>query len=923
MRLRSHPHFTFFFFLLSLFLSSSSSVIQDFIIFHRRILHQPLFSVGSSPPPGADTFLPSPSPPAPDSPVYPDPSQPFFPEVPSGPGQTADQNQQPTPPSAPTNGSMSIPTATQPAKPAKKVAIAISVGIVTLGMLSGLAFFLYRHRVAKHPGETRKRLVGGNSDRSQEDSRVPPSSFLYIGTVEPSRRSVGEVNGGANGSPYGKLNSVRRSDRYRPSPELQPLPPLAKPLGLENSPTAMPSPSSSSSDEESQGTAFYTPQGSTISNEESYYTPVSRRVNGNLVTQSRNEMNGKTNSVPCSKRTSPKTRILASSPEMKHVIIPSIKQQQQQPPSPHPRSPPSLPLQQPQGLVPEPHETQEFTHAKRPKFSSPPPPPNMALLRSISNNSSPQRTKVPVPPPPPPPPPMPPPAAVKLSVPRSVRNLKTDVTPKPAQLLNKHESRTPSPKNSAVSGARKSMEEVVSYKGVSSSEKTDGDDMDSAKPKLKPLHWDKVRATSERATVWDQIKSSSFQLNEDMMETLFGCNSTTAAPPKEPIRRSVLPPVKQENRVFDPKKSQNIAILLRALNVTRDEVSEALLDGNPESLGAELFETLVKMAPTKEEEIKLREYSGDVSKLGSAERFLRTVLDIPFAFKRVETMLYRANFDTEVQYLRKSFQTLEEASDELKNSRLFLKLLEAVLRTGNRMNVGTNRGDAKAFKLDTLLKLVDIKGTDGKTTLLHFVVQEIIRSEGAGTNSTDGNHENKMASNFKEEDFRKQGLQVVAGLSRDLSNVKKAAGMDSDVLSSYVSKLETGLEKVRSVLQYEKPDTSGNFFNSMKMFLRDAEEEIAKIKDDERKALLLVKEVTEYFHGNATKEEAHPLRIFMIVRDFLSILDHVCKEVGLLQDRTMVGAARSFRISATASLPVLSRYNVRQDGSSDDESLAS
>lgn len=83
------------------------------------------------------------------------------------------------------------------------------------------------------------------------------------------------------------------------------------------------------------------------------------------------------------------------------------------------------------------------------------------------------------------------------------------------------------------------------------------------------------------------------------------------------------------------------------------------LTGNPENVGAELLETLVKMAPTKEEEIKLREYSGDVSKLGSAERFLRTVLDIPFAFKRVETMLYRANFDTEIQYLRKSFQTLE------------------------------------------------------------------------------------------------------------------------------------------------------------------------------------------------------------------------------------------------------------------------
>lgn len=62
------------------------------------------------------------------------------------------------------------------------------------------------------------------------------------------------------------------------------------------------------------------------------------------------------------------------------------------------------------------------------------------------------------------------------------------------------------------------------------------------------------------------------------METLFGCNSTNLVP-REPIRRSVLPPVERENRVLNPKKSQNIAILLRALSVTRDEVSEALLDG--------------------------------------------------------------------------------------------------------------------------------------------------------------------------------------------------------------------------------------------------------------------------------------------------------------------------------------------------------
>lgn len=881
----------------------SATIIQDSNT-QRRILHQPLYPVASAPPPATDS-----QPPPPDSSATANPDQPFFPEVPNG--QTPDLGQ--PPPASAVNGTIPIPTATQPAKPAKKVAIAISVGIVTLGMLSALAFFLYRHR-AKHPRESQK-LVGGNSQRFADESRVPPSSFLYIGTVEPSRASTTEVNGttattnGANTSPYHRLNSIKRSDNYRPSPDLQPLPPLPKPPPppprYENE--NFPSPTSSISDEESLDTAFYTPQGSTVSNDDSYYTPVLVRS----ANAARNDVRVQaTTSVPHSKRTSPKSRFSSiTSPEMKHVIIPSIKQSSLAPPPPPP--PPPLPHQDKVQVL----ESTTSYFSKRPKFPVPPPPPNMELLRSIYNHQS---SKIPGPPPPPPPPP---PAPAPMSTSRKIGSLETAktmvVSSMPATVMAKQKPSASSPKAILKTGITKTTEEV--NKGASSSERNDADDNDGEKPKLKPLHWDKVRASSDRATVWDQLKSSSFQLNEDMMESLFGCNSANSVP-KEATRKSVLPPAEHENRVLDPKKSQNIAILLRALNVTRDEVSEALLDGNPESLGAELLETLVKMAPTKEEEIKLREYSGDISKLGSAEQFLKTVLDIPFAFKRVEAMLYRANFDTEVKYLRKSFQTLEAASKELKNSRLFLKLLEAVLRTGNRMNVGTNRGDAKAFKLDTLLKLVDIKGTDGKTTLLHFVVQEIIRSEGTSTDSTNEKLQGSTLSKVKEDDFGKQGLQVVTGLSRDLGNVRKAAGMDSDVLSSYVSKLAMGLEKVRLVLQYDKPDMQGKFFHSMKLFLRGADEEISRIKSDERKALSLVKEVTEYFHGDTNKEEAHPFRIFVIVRDFLNVLDHVCKEVGKMQDRTMVGAARSFRISATASLPVLNRFNVRQDRSSDEES---
>ncbi|XP_028764192.1 formin-like protein 6 [Neltuma alba] len=905
-------HLSFFFIiLLSPFLVVPSAKAVNTIQFRtvnesqsRRILHQPLFPATSAPPPGTDS---TPPPPPYTTPPSPDTDIPFFHEDPAG----SPPNQNQSPPSIP-NGTIANPTATQPTKPTKKVAIAISVGIVTLGMLSALAFFLYRHRV-KQPIETQK-LVGGNSQRIPDDPGLPPSSFLYIGTVEPNRTSVTDASetNGANRSPYHKLNSIKRSERYRPSPELQPLPTLSKPPDGNYPPAVS---SSSDDDEESHETVFHSPQGSSLSYEDSYYTPVSRHsslANGGQQASFRNETYSAA-SIPYSKRTSPKSRLAASSPDIRQVMIPPIKQA---PPVTAPAPPPQVPtLSQPYQ-----HLDKEVTngHSRKPKFSAPPPAPNLTRLQSTNNkpqNISRTSLHPPAPPPAPPPPPPPPPPPRQLA-PGKAGSPAASVFSSSATRLQ--QSCSPNQGASSANSVTKSSEN--GDKSLGSSGRLEADDTEGAKPKLKALHWDKVRATSDRATVWDQLKSSSFQLNEDMMETLFGCNSKNPAP-KEPIRRSVLPPVEQENRVLDPKKSQNIAILLRALNVTRDEVSDALLDGNPEALGAELLETLVKMAPTKEEEIKLKNCGGDLSKLGSAERFLKQVLDIPFAFKRVEAMLYRANFDAEVNYLRKSFQTLEVASEELKNSRLFLKLLEAVLRTGNRMNVGTNRGDAKAFKLDTLLKLADIKGTDGKTTLLHFVVQEIIRSEGAKGDSANGSVQNQVNSKFSEDDFRKQGLQVVAGLGRDLSNVKKAAGMDSDVLSSYVSKLEKGLDKVRVALQHEKPDMQGNFFHSTKLFLQNAEEEIVRIKADERKVLILVKEVTEYFHGDAAKEEAHPFRIFMIVRDFLNILDQVCKEVGRMQqDRTVIGSSRSFRIAASASLPVLNRYNARQDRSSDEES---
>lgn len=65
------------------------------------------------------------------------------------------------------------------------------------------------------------------------------------------------------------------------------------------------------------------------------------------------------------------------------------------------------------------------------------------------------------------------------------------------------------------------------------------------------------------------------------------------------------------------------------------------------------------MAPTSEEELKLRLFSGDRSRLGTAEQFLKVIVDIPYAFKRLESLLFMRSLQEELSVIKESFATLE------------------------------------------------------------------------------------------------------------------------------------------------------------------------------------------------------------------------------------------------------------------------
>ncbi|CAN8260137.1 unnamed protein product [Cochlearia groenlandica] len=359
------------------------------------------------------------------------------------------------------------------------------------------------------------------------------------------------------------------------------------------------------------------------------------------------------------------------------------------------------------------------------------------------------------------------------------------------------------------------------------------------KPKLKPLPWDKVRPSSCRKNTWDSLKFNS--LNTSSKQRSLSCD---------------LPLLNQESRVLDPRKCQDIALLLTTLKLTTNDVVQALRDGHYEALGVELLESLSRVAPSEEEERKLKSYSEDsITKLAPSERFLKELLNVPFVFSRVDALLSVANFNSKVSHLRSSFCIIQAACEKLKESSMLPKLIEAVLKTRN----------AHDFKLEALLELVHIKLSDGRTTLLHSVIQNIKESEGI------------------------KGLQAVASLSTLLVDVKKSAEMDYGVMRSEVMKLYQGVKKVSEVLLLN--DENGpneeqqwwKFSESMTRFLETAVEEIKKIETEDESTLSAVREITEYFHGESAKEEAKLLRVFKILKEFLSLLDGVCKKMEVLE----------------------------------------
>ncbi|KAK1381397.1 hypothetical protein POM88_028141 [Heracleum sosnowskyi] len=400
--------------------------------------------------------------------------------------------------------------------------------------------------------------------------------------------------------------------------------------------------------------------------------------------------------------------------------------------------------------------------------------------------------------------------------------------------------------------------------------------------------------------VWDEVNGDSLRVDGDLMEALFGSVATNRKSPKT-VGNMASP--RGERRgpaskifILDARKSQEISVIIQSLSVSRKEIVDALIEG--QDLDVDILEKLNRIAPTTEEESDIHAFDNDHTRLADAESFLYHVLKaVPSAFTRFNAMLFRSNYDSEVLYLKQNLQTLESGCKELRTPGLLPKLIEAVLKAGNQMNAETSRENVQAFNLTSLQKLSDVKSTDGNTTLLHFVVEEVVRAEGkrcvinrsrslngssrAIRNSGGRMLEKSMTVEDMENEYIMLGLPIVGGISSQFSNAKKAATLDYDVLNKACSALSDDVAEIRKLVGECAVSGGGEgFIKKMKIFLDATEGELRLVRKEFTRIMELVKRKTEYYQAGASKEKgAQPLLLFLIVKDFLAMVDQVCIDI--------------------------------------------
>jgi hypothetical protein len=386
-----------------------------------------------------------------------------------------------------------------------------------------------------------------------------------------------------------------------------------------------------------------------------------------------------------------------------------------------------------------------------------------------------------------------------------------------------------------------------------------------AAPRLKAkakLHWEEIKEASMiHSTIW------SIQLNKKLNVKKF--EELFCIMPSAPVVKKV--EKKKESGVvnlLDLRRANNISIGMSRF--TRKNLSPADLRRKLVAMDSEMTTDdllgLENLMPTPEERQQLDAYlvqnrktDAKGEKLGPAEKFqLEMTRDANF-MHYLACNLFKSTHLTECGQIEEALELFRKTCVEVRECKPLQSVLAVARDVGNLTNHEYGSGWGKralGIKVDGLSRLREVKGGDGKTTLMNFVVE----------------HAAKEMDNLELDVAKAKGIPV------------------KDVVLQY-NNLSSSLDKLKNY-RYKKSEDADEFQKRADPLLREASHRIAALTD------LLIETHKEW--SNTAKYLAEAVDEYQDVWELDKEPDK--KEVALKQPEQLLQSLDLFLVAAKEAL---------------------
>ncbi|XP_054869460.1 FH1/FH2 domain-containing protein 1 isoform X5 [Amphiprion ocellaris] len=182
---------------------------------------------------------------------------------------------------------------------------------------------------------------------------------------------------------------------------------------------------------------------------------------------------------------------------------------------------------------------------------------------------------------------------------------------------------------------------------------------------------------------------------------------------------------KSEILVLDPKRSNAINIGMTVLPAVH-VIKAAILNFDEFAISKEGIEKILTMTPTEEEKQKIQEAqlaNPDVP-LGTAEQFLLSLASISALTPRLQLWAFKLNYEVLEKEIAEPLFDLKLGMEQLASNQTFRRILATLLAIGNFLN----SSNAKGFELGYLEKVVEVKDTVHRQSLLHHTCSLVVEN---------------------------------------------------------------------------------------------------------------------------------------------------------------------------------------------------